>query len=91
MNVEKRFNVGDKVRLTGKHLKSTGQTRGRAGLDKWIVQACECVQCAGGQWIRTNQKSSYFTPEAYADVIGTPDYEAVQWRHIAVGNLEKCK
>jgi len=89
--VEKRFNVGDKVRLTGKHLRNTGQIRGSAGLDKWIVQVCPCEACLTGERVRTNERSASFTPEAYADVIGTPDYEAVQWRHIAVGNLEKCK
>lgn len=86
-----RFNIGDKVRLTGKHLRNTGQYTGSAGMDRWIVQACQCLLCATGRFVRTNEKSATFSHEMYADIAGTPEYESVQWIHINVHNLERCK
>lgn len=35
--VKNKLQIGDKVKLTGKFLKNTGQRTGRAGLDTWIV------------------------------------------------------
>ena len=32
-----KLKIGDKVKLTGKFLKNTGQRTGSAGLDEWIV------------------------------------------------------
>lgn len=81
------FAVGDKVQLTGKFLRSTGQITGSEGQRKWIVQACDCAHCRSGQFIRTDERRSaelleYYTAEELAE------NEALYWRHINTANLK---
>ena len=83
----KRFNIGDRVRLTGAFLKSTGQFTGSEGQAKWIVQACPCRSCATGTVVLTNeprQDDGMFTAE---EIAREPH---LKYRHVAVGNLIKC-
>jgi len=83
----KSFTVGSKVKLTGKFLRSTGQVTGHAGMDRWIVQACECRNCKEGTWVCTNEPG-------LTDLYTTEEIAAepwLSWRHIAVFNLQACK
>ena len=75
--------VGDKVKLTGKHLKSTGQRTGAAGLSTWIVTAIS------GNFAVTNQESS---PELVAQMFTAAELASdptLKFRRIHVGNLFK--
>ena len=75
--------VGDKVKLTGKHLKSTGQQGGSAGLSTWIVTALD------GNFAVTNQESS---PELVAQLFTVEELASdptLKFRRIHVGNLYK--
>lgn len=66
---------GDKIRLTAKHLRSTGQVTGHAGLDRWIVVDCSCGLCSRGQFVAVNE----------------PNLDNDGPRHFARGNVQKCK
>lgn len=80
----KRFQIGDRVRLTGAFLRSTGQIAGGEGLSKWTVQACPCRSCAGGRLVLTDQPredDGMFTPE---EVEREPH---LKYRHINTANL----
>ena len=50
--------VGDKVKLTGKFLRNTGQFTGSEGLSQWIVQACPCSLCEDGRYVAVNEPSA---------------------------------
>ena len=81
-----RFNVGDRVRLTGAFLRSTGQIAGGEGTSVWIVQACPCRGCADGRLVLTNeprQGDGMFTPE---EIAREPH---LKYRHVASGNLNR--
>lgn len=65
---------GERVRLTAKFLRNTGQYSGREPLSVWTIQACECELCSTGRFVATDQ----IDPED-----GTR-------RHINVGNLERA-
>lgn len=75
---------GDKIRLTGKFLKNTGQRTGREGRKSWIVVACDCDLCATGGFVYTDELSEHGTP-------GSPYYDAEMRpnRHIAKANVFK--
>lgn len=75
--------VGDKVKLTGKHLKSTGQQTGSAGFSTWVVTAIE------GSFAVTNQESS---PELLSQLYTAEELASdptLKFRRIHVGNLHK--
>lgn len=71
--------VGDKVKLTGKFLKSTGQATGSEGRSVWTVQAIR------GEFAITNQPVSFdcWTPEEHA---ADP---LLKFRRINMANLYK--
>lgn len=75
-----KINVGDRFRLTGKFLRSTGQTRGSAGLSVWTRVACSCLMCARGEWIASNEAGS---AEVYPDL----PPEEIPPRHFAIANV----
>lgn len=85
-----KFNPGDKVRLTGKYLRNTGQYKGSEGMARWIVQACKaatpCRMCAGGVYILTNEPADTAGLTA-EDLVQAP---CARWRRINAANLEKC-
>ena len=74
-----KIQVGDKVKLTGKFLKNTGQRTGSAGLSTWVVTGID------GRWAITDQENTLdmFTPEELA---ADP---TLKFRRIAVSNLYK--
>jgi hypothetical protein len=75
------INIGDTVRLTAKHLKSTGQIRGGAGLSRFKVTGFD------GSWAVTDQElseaalGSFTAEELAAD-------PSLRFRRIALANLE---
>ncbi len=75
-----KINVGDRVKLTGKFLKNTGQLTGGEGLSTWVVTGFS------GSWAITNQElsnTSWFTPDELASD------PTLRFRRIAVSNLYK--
>ena len=70
------FKPGQRVRLTGDFLRNTGQQVGGEGFSRWIVQLCPCRLCKDGRYVATNERS-YDNPD--------------RPRHIAAGNLERCR
>lgn len=84
----KRFQVGDRVRLTGAFLRNTGQTAGGEGQARWTVQACKCSLCADGRFILTDQPrqdDGMFTAE---EIAREPH---LQFRHVNASNAERCR
>lgn len=71
--LKKRFNVGDKVQLTGTFLRQTGQLAGGEGQSVWTVVECNCSLCASDRFVALDEPSSY---------------DETQPRHIMVGNLK---
>ena len=70
--------VGSLVRLTGRFLRSTGQSAGDDGRKVWTVQACPCALCRSGRFVATNEPAAFPEP-------GEPTA-----RHVAVFNLERA-
>lgn len=81
----KSFKVGDKVRLTGKFLRSTGQFTGDEARRVWEVLAVDPGKYGSPDFITVNQPRadlSYWTAEELeADPM-------LKWRRIAAGNLQ---
>ncbi len=71
--------VGDKIKLTGKFLASTGQRTGPEGLSTWIVVACECGLCKTGDFVATNEPAQLY-----------PDETLPRQRHFHRGNVFKA-
>lgn len=79
----KQLNIGDKVRLTAKFLRNTGQYTGSEPFSRWTITGFT----NGGQWAVTDQPtdtSIYTADELTAD-------PTLAYRRIAVGNLERVK
>ena len=79
-----KLKVGDRVKLTGKFLKNTGQRTGSAGLDTWTIV---------GFWGENDEMAlvnephlCQSDPTGYEDI---PPEERPKWRTINVGNLYK--
>ena len=85
----KRFSIGDKVRLTGAFLRSTGQYVGQEAHNRWTVQAHPgCKLCADGRFILTDelrQDDDMFTAEELA---ANP---LLKYRHVNASNVERCR
>lgn len=82
-----KFNVGDRVQLTSKHLRSTGQYTGSEPFSVWTVTGFS----NGDRWAVTDEplgleycNSTYSTEELAAD-------PTLAYRRIAVGNLQRVK
>ena len=54
-----KLQVGDRVKLTGKFLKNTGQRTGGEGQSVWTVVECSCKLCARGEFVAVNETSFY--------------------------------
>ncbi len=80
-----KISVGDRIKLTGKFLRSTGQFTGPEGLSKWTVRACECDLCAGGDFVCTDQKATHVPGMYTAEELAT--YPSLAWRHINRANV----
>ena len=87
--MKRAFAIGDRVRLTGAFLRSTGQIAGGEGRSVWTVQAHPgCRLCADNRFVLTDEERSApedFTPEEYA---ADP---LLKFRHINAANLEKTR
>jgi hypothetical protein len=86
MAKSKRFIVGDRVRLTGAFLRSTGQIAGGEGQSTWTVQPCPCRLCADGRFVLTNQPRENDGMFTEAEIAAEPH---LLYRHINAGNLVK--
>ena len=73
MKRKKTFKVGDRVRLRGTFLRSTGQHTGQETRKMWTVQDCSCGLCRVGRFVCTDE----------------PSYDGESPRHIAAANLQK--
>lgn len=77
-----KFQVGDRVRLTGKFLRSTGQQVGRAGLDVWTVTALQGSFAVTDEPLSAAALMFYSAEELAAD-------PTLKFRRVAVANLQK--
>lgn len=75
-----KLQIGDRVKLTGKFLKSTGQRTGRAGLDTWTIVG---FWGDGNRFALVNEP---IDPTGYEDLAPA---DRPKWRSIAVANLYK--
>ena len=66
---------GDRVQLTRRFLRNTGQYTGPEGLSVWTVQDCQCGLCRTGRFVATDQ-------------VDEDDGTA---RHFNSGNLERTR
>jgi hypothetical protein len=81
----KQIEVGDRVRLTSKFLKNTGQQRGSEGVSRWTVLALSDSFAVVDQKTGTG-KSGY-------EDLSDEEFFALKldYRRINVGNLERVK
>lgn len=81
----KKFNVGDRVRLTSKFLHNTGQFAGGEGNRTWTVVPCDCSLCTkpsmAGKYVAVDEKMSAMGPD--------PEETMPRHRHINAANLIK--
>ena len=86
------FEVGERVRLSGRFLRSIGQYVGEEPFKRWVVSECGCGLCKGGRFVATDE---FHECECVDDKVGGGC--DVCWgrgerrRHIAAGNLERCR
>lgn len=81
MSRKQEIKVGDKVALTGKFLKSTGQHKGFEANKEWLVVGF----WGEGRFAFVDEPPAF--PEMFADL--AEDDPARNYRSIAVGNLYK--
>jgi hypothetical protein len=74
-----KLQIGDRVKLTGKFLKNTGQRTGSAGLSEWTIVGF----WSEGRMALVNEPADQ---TGYEDL--APE-ERPKWRSIAVANLYK--
>jgi hypothetical protein len=76
------FAIGDKVKLTGKFLRSTGQHAGKEGQSVWTILGFS----NGDRWAIVDQPTdtSHYTA---AELTEDP---SLRYRRIAVANLYIC-
>jgi hypothetical protein len=82
------FVPGDRVRLRGAFLRSTGQVAGGEAFSRWTVQAVQTFR-GGAVLVLTDElranPGEYFTP---AELAADP---TLYYRRILASNLEKCR
>ena len=89
MKKPKRFNVGDRVRLTGEFLRNTGQFTGAPGTSRWLIVDCKCDACVHGDFVAVNEPHMCQSdPTGYEDILVE---ERPKWKHIHPANLEKSR
>jgi hypothetical protein len=82
MNMAKsKINIGDTVRLTAKHLRATGQVRGHAAQDRFVVTGFERDWAITNQELSATNLSMFTAEELAAD-------PSLRFRRIALSNLE---
>lgn len=83
MTIKNKFNIGDKVKFTGKFLKSTGQRAGSAGLDTFTVTGIELHWVVTDQELPRDYCTNMWTAEEFAND------PSLKFRRIAAANLYK--
>lgn len=78
-----KLQIGDRVKLTGKFLKNTGQRTGSAGLDTWTIVG---FWGDGDYAFVSEPHACQSDPTGYEDL--APE-DRPKWRSIAVANLYK--
>ena len=78
---KKAIQVGDRVKLTSKFLRNTGQYTGTAGNSVWTVTGL----CHDGRWAIMDEPAEY-SVGYYTDAELVED-PTLRFRRIAVGNL----
>lgn len=81
----KSFSIGDRVQLTGKFLRSTGQYMGREPASVWTITGFS----NGGAWAITDEPACN-PPGYYSDAELAAD-PSLAFRRIAVGNLQVAR
>jgi len=51
--INRQFEPGDRVRYSGRHMRQTGVRSS----DVWTALACDCRQCASGEWLLIDRPS----------------------------------
>lgn len=80
-NKFRKFEIGSRVKLTGKFLKSTGQARGSEGLSTWTVTGFSRDWAITDEPLSPEYVASAFTP---AELDADP---TLRFRRIALANL----
>lgn len=78
----KTFAIGDKVRLTAKFLRNTGQYTGREPFSVWTVTGFS------GPWIVTDERRPDDGMFSEAELAEDP---TLAFRRVATANLEKVR
>lgn len=68
----RKLQPGDRIKLTGKFLRNTGQVVGGEGQSTWTVVACNCSLCQAGRFVATDEPSSF---------------DSMERRHLATANV----
>ncbi len=84
-----KFSVGDRVRLTGAFLRSTGQIAGGEGQSVWTVQPCRCGLCSDGRFILTDQEKHDYREIFTAEELAREPH--LKFRHINASNLQRAR
>lgn len=58
MGSQQTFSPGDKVRLTGRFLRNTGQLKGGEGRKVWTVVECACGLCSRGGFVAVDERNT---------------------------------
>lgn len=87
------FKPGDKVKLTGKFLRNTGQFAGGEGQSVWTVRGCDCAECAktkritGMDLVVTDQEKTEADLKAYYTAEELEKQPCLRYRRINAANL----
>lgn len=79
-----KFAIGDRVQLTGKHLRSTGQYTGTAGSSVWTITGFS----NGDRWAITDEPRPDDGMFSAEELAADP---TLAFRRIAVGNLQRVR
>ena len=79
----RQFAIGDKVRLTAKFLRSTGQYTGREPFNRWTITGFS------NGWAVTDEPAS--NPPGYYSAEELAADPTLAFRRVATGNLELVK
>jgi hypothetical protein len=80
---KRAIQVGDRVKLTSKFLRSTGQYTGSEAQSVWTVTGL----CHDGRWAITDEPA-YSADAGYYSAEELAEDPTLRFRRIAVGNLQ---
>lgn len=85
MSAKQPLAIGDRVQLTSKFLRNTGQYTGREPASVWTITGFT----NGDQWAITDEPSCH--PVGYYSAEELAADPTLAFRRIAVGNLQKVR